>query len=433
MKLKTIYICENCQLQSSKWIGQCPSCNNWNTFIEDVINVGKKDESNMIEVKARTALQLMPSETHKERIKTNISEFDNVIGGGFVIGSLTLFSGEPGIGKSTLTIQICQKISEQNKKILYISGEESIEQISQRAHRLKINNENLQLINSNNLEEILATIKHHKPDFVVIDSIQVMSSELSPGISGSISQIRHTTERFMQFAKTENLTILLIGHVTKDGTLAGPKALEHLVDTVLHLEGDRYHEFRILRSVKNRFGSTLEVGIFEMQETGLIEVKNPSSKFLESRQKAAIGSCLACTLEGNKAFIIEVQALTNISTFGFPKRTASGFDVNRLNLLIAVLEKHASINLANQDVYINIVGGLKIKDPAIDLAICLAIISSFKKQALAEDLVAIGEIGLCGEIRKVNQMERREKEIQKTGLKITDNKKIIKEITNSLF
>jgi len=400
--------------------------------MEDVINIGK-EELEIPSAKIKEIFNLKTGDFENERLKTKIDEFDLVLGGGFVKDSLTLFSGEPGIGKSTLTLQICKNLCDQGKNILYISGEESIEQISMRAKRLQIKNQNLKLINSTNLESILATLKGLKFDFIVIDSIQVVQSDLIPGLAGSISQVRYCAEQLLNFAKNEKITILLIGHVTKDGDLAGPKTLEHLVDIVLNLEGDRYHEFRMLKSSKNRFGSCSEIGIFEMTNEGLKEVLNPSSKFIESRQKNAVGSCLSVAIEGNRSFIIEVQALTNITAFGYPKRTASGFDVNRLNLLIAVLQKHADINLSNQDVYINIVGGLKVKDPAIDLAVCLSIISSFKKSPLPENLVAIGEIGLCGEVRKVNQKEKREKEVKKMNLKIIEEMKGIEEYRRKLI
>ncbi|KKP40171.1 MAG: repair protein RadA, DNA repair protein RadA/Sms protein [Candidatus Peregrinibacteria bacterium GW2011_GWF2_33_10] len=436
MKLKTIYICETCKYESQKWAGKCPECNAWNSFVEDAINVGKDDFlKNLPKARIHQPLNINLSENFAQKVKTGINEFDNVLGGGIVKGSLTILGGEPGIGKSTLILQICQKLCAQNQDVFYISGEESIDQISMRANRLNINHDKLKLINSNNLEEIIATLLEHKPDLAIIDSIQVMASDVQDSSSGSISQIRFVTEKLMDIAKNKGITVILIGHVTKDGVLAGPKALEHLVDTVLNLEGDRYHELRILRAYKNRFGSTSEIGIFEMDELGLKEVKNPSQKMIESRQKNAIGSCLSMAIEGNRPLLIEVQALTNLSVFGYPKRTASGFDTNRLDILVAVLQKHAGINLTNQDIYVNIVGGIKIKDPAIDLAVCLAIISSFKKNPLPENLVAIGEIGLCGEIRKTNQYEKRLKEVQNLGFKLNLDSKLTKisEVINKIF
>lgn len=414
MKLKTVYVCESCKAQSPKWLGQCTNCNAWNTFVEDVINVGKEDVF-ISDARAHKPLSLIQKHLQGQRIKSNINELDNVLGGGFQQGSLNLLGGEPGIGKSTLTLQVCKNLSENGQQVLYVSGEESVEQISQRASRIDINSDNLKVINENNLENIIATIKAEKPDIVIIDSIQVISTDQIDSMAGSISVSRFAVEGFMKLAKSTNVTIILIGHVTKEGNLAGPKVLEHLVDCVLSLEGDRYQNLRLLRAYKNRFGSCNEIGVFEMADDGLIEIPNPSSVLIESRQKDAIGSALSVTLEGNRPFVIEVQALTNTSTFGYPKRSANGFDLGRLEIIIAVLQKHCGVNLLNQDVYINIVGGLKIKDPAIDIAIAVAIVSSLFKKPLNENNIYIGEIGLCGEIRKVSQIEKRAKEVQKFG------------------
>lgn len=415
MKTKTLFICQDCSFTSPKWLGKCPACDQWNTLQEEIIQTQTPSKKKIdAKPKETTAISQIPKAT--KRTKTNIQELDRVLSGGIVTGNVLLLGGEPGIGKSTLTLQICGSLADQAEKIIYISGEESISQISLRAHRLQIIPENLKLLNNTNLEEILATLYIEKPSFAVIDSIQVIESQNIPGYAGTISQVRYCTEGLTNFAKETNTPILIIGHVTKEGNLAGPRVLEHLVDTVLQLEGDRYQNLRILRSQKNRFGSTNEVGIFEMKEKGLIEVKNPSASFLEERQKNAIGSCITCIIEGTRPILAEVQALTNLTPFGYPKRTASGFDVNRLQLLIAVLQRHAGINLSNQDVYITTVGGIKLTEPAADLAVCLAIISSYKKKPLPENLAAIGEVDLTGQIRKVSQLEKRKKEVEKMDL-----------------
>ena len=422
MKLRTVYVCKNCQYESPKWLGRCTECQAWDSFIEDVVNVGKPEneakkpaariQRNLPTSKPAT-LSSFPSP--KTRMSTKMSELDILLGGGIVEGSLTLLSGEPGIGKSTITLQICGNLASQGKSVLYLSGEESVEQLSLRAHRLGISSDQIRIHTENNLENILSSIEDQKPDFVVVDSIQVLSSNEMPGAAGSVNQVRFCTEALMHAAKLWNRPILLIGHVTKEGTLAGPRTLEHLVDTVLYIEGDRYHDLRMLRSTKNRFGSTNEVAVFEMRELGLQEVKNPSELFLSGRIENAIGSCLTATIEGTRPFIIEIQALTSITNFGYPKRSTNGFDSNRLQMIIAVLQEHGHLNLTNQDVYINIVGGMNIEEPAADLAVALAIASSYKKVPLPPSAIAIGEMGLSGEIRKVTQIEKREKEAKKLG------------------
>lgn len=432
MKLKTIYVCQNCKFESPKWIGKCPECNGWNSFIEDVINIGKPDKrlsptpraSNPVDLRSITNLN-----NSSERFSSGIGEFDRVLGGnGFVPGSITLLSGEPGIGKSTLTLQIAGNISNSKKTIL-ISGEESVEQISGRADRIAINN-NLTAINETNLENILEIISDNHPDFVIIDSIQVIYSLDLPGTSGSINQIRYCTEQLMNTAKRNKITILLIGHVTKDGNLAGPRVLEHLVDTVLSLEGDRYQHFRILKSAKNRFGSCNEVGIFDMAKNGLIEVKNPSELFLEGRSDDTIGSSITVTLEGIRPILIEVQALTSTTHFGYPKRTSNGYDLNRLQILIAVLEKYGKLKLQDQDIFINVVGGIKLNDPGADLAVAAAITSSFFKKPIPGSTVIFGEVGLCGELRKITQMEKRIKEADNLGFKNHFTPETFKKITD---
>lgn len=422
MKLRTVYVCKNCQYESPKWLGRCTECQAWDSFVEDVVNVGKpeneaKKPATRIQRNLPTSkpasLSSFPSP--KIRMSTKMSELDILLGGGIVEGSLTLLSGEPGIGKSTITLQICGNLASQGKSVLYLSGEESVEQLSLRAHRLDITSDQIRIHTENNLENILSSIEEQKPDFVVVDSIQVLSSNEMPGAAGSVNQVRFCTEALMHAAKLWNRPILLIGHVTKEGTLAGPRTLEHLVDTVLYIEGDRYHDLRMLRSTKNRFGSTNEVAVFEMREKGLQEIKNPSELFLSGRIENAIGSCLTATIEGTRPFIIEIQALTSITNFGYPKRSTNGFDSNRLQMIIAVLQEHGHLNLTNQDVYINIVGGMNIEEPAADLAVALAIASSYKKVPLPSSAIAIGEMGLSGEIRKVTQLEKRVKEAKKLG------------------
>lgn len=431
MKLKTVYICQNCNYESPKWIGQCPTCHTWNSFTEDVVNIGKSSKglsSTAAKLQAKTPISLTKNNSAQDKIITGIAEFDRVIGNGIIPGSLTLLSGEPGIGKSTLTLQIASSLAK-NAKVLIISGEESVEQIAQRAYRLNNNHENLQAINEFNLETILETIRHEKPYFVIIDSIQVISSFDLPNAAGSITQVRYCTERIMELAKSSNIPVMLIGHVTKDGNLAGPRVLEHLVDTVMQLEGDRYQQFRILRAVKNRFGSCNEVGIFEMNENGMVEVKNPSEHLLNGRKKDAIGSAITVAMEGTRPFLVEVQALVSTTHFGYPKRTANGFDLNRLQILTAVLEKYCKIPLQSQDIFVNVVGGIKLNEPAADLAVLMAIVSSYFKKPLPLNAIIFGEVGLSGELRKVNHNEKRLKEAQKLGFNEVINSEKFKEVS----
>ncbi len=418
MKLKTLYVCQNCSYQTTKWMGKCPECEGWNSFAEETVNVGKTDKISTVARRLTTEkpvsiLNVSPS---KARAKTGIEEFDSVAGGGIVDGSLILLSGEPGIGKSTLTMQILDKMAAQKSSVLYVTGEESVEQVSDRAKRLGCKHENIKLLYETNLENILAAVESEKPGFLVLDSIQVISSEEIPGMAGSISQVRHVAESVMSVIKRKKISTLLIGHVNKEGNIAGPKVLEHLVDAVFLLEGERDQTLRLLRSIKNRYGTVNEVGMFEMNEKGLTELRNPAEKIMENRPKNAFGSCLTVTIEGNRPILMEVQALVNTSPFGYPKRAASGFDRNRLELLIAVLEKHSDLSLADKDVYINITGGLYLKDPAADLAVCMAISSSLKKKSLPDNLVLFGEVGLSGEIRKTIQEETRLKAIKKLNL-----------------
>ncbi|MFN7160875.1 MAG: DNA repair protein RadA [Candidatus Gracilibacteria bacterium] len=424
------FICTNCQNISSKWQGQCVSCGEWNTYVEMDEAPGalagslqkRKEFSAGRAIAVESVATILESGTEqgtnsKYRFTTGVEELDRVFGGGIVKGSMSLLAGEPGIGKSTLTLRLCKALADHGEKVLYISGEESVAQIADRARRMEVGQDKVFLANMNSIEDALATAQREDPAFVVIDSVQVMYAESLGGASGSISQIRFVTELLLEFAKTRNITVLLIGHVTKEGNLAGPKALEHLVDTVLLLEGERSHSFRILRAVKNRFGSTDEVGVFSMTEKGLEEVKNPSSVFLEGRMKEVAGSVITSTVEGTRAFLLEVQALTTYTKFGYPKRAAVGFDLNRLQLLLAVVGKYTNINLDSYDVYINVAGGLRIRESGLDVAIILAIISSKLQKPLPEGIIAFGEVGLTGEVRTLSFLEKRIKEAHKLGMK----------------
>lgn len=433
MKLKTLYTCQNCGYQTSKWLGRCSSCEEWNSFIEEVINVGKTDRSKLSSTprnleKPQSLESSQRSDSVPFRTLTGIDEWDQTLGGGLVDGSLVLLAGEPGIGKSTLTLQIVSKMAQKKTKILLITGEESTNQVSDRAKRLGIKESNIQLLYENNLENILLTLEKEKPDFLVVDSIQVMASNDIPGVAGTLSQVRYVTEALMNHIKTRHIATLLIGHVNKEGNIAGPKVLEHLVDTVILLEGERDHEMRLLRVVKNRFGPVSEVGLFEMSEQGLKEVKNPGERILENRSGQDLGSALTVSMEGNRPLLIEVQALVQRTPFGYPKRMASGFDRNRLELLIAVLQKYSSLNLSDQDVYINVAGGLTLRDPAGDLAVCMAIASSTWKKPIPLKQVSWGEMGLTGEVRKTLRDKEREKACKKMKLEPLDQIKNIKDL-----
>ncbi|MFA4815073.1 MAG: DNA repair protein RadA [Candidatus Gracilibacteria bacterium] len=435
MKLKTVYACQNCAFQTGKWLGKCPNCDQWNTMVEDVINVGKSDST----VTGRRGVPRTPekpqailqSHTSKARILTGIGEFDQVIGGGFVDGSLILLSGEPGIGKSTLTLQITDRMAAQKEKVLYITGEESVEQVADRAKRLGSKQENIELLYENNLENILTTLENTKPDFLVIDSIQVMFSNDIPGVAGSLSQVRYVTEVIMNTIKTHKIPTLLIGHVNKEGNIAGPKVLEHLVDTVLILEGERDHEFRMLRAMKNRFGPINEVGMFEMTERGLTEQANLGEKILKNSIQGRPGTALTITMEGNRPLLMEIQALVSGTPFGYPKRMANGIDRNRMELLIAVLQKHTSLSLADQDVYVKVTGGLSVQEPAADLAICAAIVSSFL-QIPTPRILFWGEVDLSGNVRKAPRLEQREKAAEKVKLDSTFDIKDLKTLVSFL-
>ena len=433
-KNKIVFVCNNCGYESPKWMGKCPGCNEWNSFYEEKVFTNVKDSSSISKRRTVTPIELNKIEGKLEtRISTGICELDRVLGGGLVNGSLVLIGGEPGIGKSTIILQICNKIKTE-EKILYISGEESGEQIKIRADRLGIDNSNLMFLSETNMEIIENTILDMNPKLVIIDSIQTMYSEDISSAAGSVSQVREITARVMKICKNNGITTLIVGHVTKDGNIAGPRVLEHMVDTVLYLEGERYFTYRILRGVKNRFGSTNEIGMFEMKNEGLVEITNPSSILISERNDNPAGSVIVASMEGTRPLLIELQALTTQSIFGLPRRTANGLDYNRLTLLIAVLEKKVGIPLGNQDVYLNVVSGIKINEPAIDLGIILSVASSFKNISIQKDLVALGEVGLTGEVRSINLIDKRLKEAERLGFKTCiipeSNKKLLKEKYN---
>lgn len=408
------FFCKECGYESAKWSGQCPACHEWNTFVEEPVY---KDKSTKRTVQIREAVPQKLSDIATEdesRYTTGYKELDRVLGGGIVTGSLVLVGGDPGIGKSTLLLQVCQKLSD-SKKVLYISGEESLRQIKMRAERIGKFSDNLLLLCETNLDTIEETIKRVMPDVMIIDSIQTMYREDVGSAPGSVSQVRESTSILMQLAKGLSISTFIVGHVTKEGVVAGPRVLEHMVDTVLYFEGDRDASYRIIRSVKNRFGSTNEIGVFEMCETGLREVLNPSEHLLSGRPQGAPGSVVACLMEGTRPILVEIQALVCHSGFGMPRRTAAGADYNRMNLLMAVLEKRNGMQLSNCDAYLNIAGGLKITEPALDLAIVAAIISSFKNKIIDPRTIVFGEVGLSGEVRAVSQTELRISEAVKLG------------------
>ncbi|MGI6012643.1 MAG: DNA repair protein RadA [Ruminococcus sp.] len=412
---KTVFFCQNCGYESAKWMGQCPGCQEWNTFVEEAVsdNISGKSKG---QGKTPQPVTLSGVQMEKEeRMIIGIGELDRVLGGGIVGGSLVLVGGDPGIGKSTLLLQVCRQLALSDKKVLYISGEESLRQIKLRAQRIGTFNDHLLLLCETNLTDIRQAVQQQKPDVMVIDSIQTMYNEEVSSAPGSVSQVRESTGILLQMAKGMGISIFIVGHVTKDGSVAGPRVLEHMVDTVLYFEGDRHASYRILRSVKNRFGSTNEIGVFEMGNEGLTEVKNPSEFMLSGKPEGASGSIVACSIEGTRPILIEVQALVCRSNFGIPRRTAAGTDFNRVNLLMAVLEKRGRMNLSEYDAYVNIAGGIKMTEPAIDLGILLAIASSYKDIVIPESVVAFGEVGLSGEVRAVSMARQRVKEAKKLG------------------
>lgn len=413
---KSVFFCQNCGHEESKWLGQCPACKEWNTFVEEKMTSVKA--GTVRDKKEAQIVALSSVETDEDaRMMTEMAELDRVLGGGIVPGSLVLVGGDPGIGKSTLLLQVCQRLAAMNKKILYISGEESLKQIKLRANRMGDFSHTLFLLCETNLDMIRNVIEQQTPDMVVIDSIQTMYNEEVGSAPGSVSQVRESTNILMQLAKGLGISIFIVGHVTKEGTVAGPRVLEHMVDTVLYFEGDRHASYRILRAVKNRFGSTNEIGVFEMQKRGLVEVENPSEFMLSGRPEHASGSVVACAMEGTRPMLMEIQALVCKSSFGMPRRTAAGLDYNRVNLLMAVLEKRAGLPLSSYDAYVNIAGGIRMNEPAADLGIVMAIASSYKNKPVSEDAIVFGEVGLSGEVRAVTMPEQRVAEAKKLGFK----------------
>ncbi len=413
-KIKTIYSCSACGAQFSKWNGRCLECGAWGSLKEEVVTDQDNIKNNINKIPAAKIINLSQIKNKfQERLKTNVSEFDRVLGGGIVPGSLILLSGDPGIGKSTIVAQISGCLSK-NNIVVYVSGEESAFQVKSRFDRLGIDGD-IKFINDINVEKIITAIKEIKPQLVIIDSIQTVYSSLADTEIGGVSQIKVSTLRFLEVAKEENIPFILIGHITKDGAIAGPKSLEHIVDVVLYLDSDRTHGYRLLRAIKNRFGSINELGIFEMTSKGFVEISNPSSIFLEDSRENIAGSTISCLLEGSRPFFVEAQALVTKTLFGYPQRKTAGFDVNRLQILSSVLSKRTKINLTNQDIILNIVGGLRVNDTALDLAVCLAIVSSRLNQIISKDVLVLGEVGLGGEVRNVPRLEQRIKEAEKMG------------------
>ena len=420
-KIKTVYVCTNCGEISPKWMGKCPSCGEWNSLIEDVISTENTSKGSLAAGSGQRAIQTtgldrISVQDEESRILTGISELDRVLGGGIVVGSVVLLGGEPGAGKSTLLLQICGKIGEQ-LDVLYITGEESIRQIKLRAARLGVGGSGVQVASETDIDAICRLIETMHPGLVIIDSIQTMHTTAVASSAGSVSQVKECAAKLLTAAKTLEIPTFIVGHVNKDGAIAGPKVMEHIVDTVLYFEGDRMLPYRILRAVKNRYGSTNEIGMFDMTGRGLQEIDNPSAQLLEGRPIGVSGNCVACTMEGTRPILSEVQALITKTGFGTPRRAASGFDFNRMNLLLAVMEKRAGFCMGSLDVYVNIVGGLRLDDTACDLAFCLAAVSSVLDRPVGDDVVAIGEVGLGGEIRSVNQLEQRVKEAVRIGFR----------------
>ena len=417
-KKGTTFFCQECGYESTKWMGQCPGCKAWNCFVEETIN------TNMVTTGSRKTSVLSSKEpsvlsavslTKEDRVQIGIEELDRVLGGGIVPGSLTLVGGDPGIGKSTLLLQVCQKLASQGRKVLYVSGEESLKQIKIRAMRIGEFTDSLLLFCETNLGVIEETIRKVSPEVVIIDSIQTMYNENVGAAPGSVSQVRESTGVLLQLAKGLGVSIFIVGHVTKEGTVAGPRVLEHMVDTVLYFEGDRHASYRILRGVKNRFGSTNEIGVFEMRQEGLTEVKNPSEFMLSGKPEGASGSVVACSMEGTRPVLIEIQALVCQSNFGIPRRQATGTDLNRLNLLMAVLEKRVGLQVSGCDAYVNIAGGMRLQEPALDLGILMALVSGYKNRAIDDKTVVFGEVGLSGEVRSVSMTAQRIQEAKKLG------------------
>lgn len=419
-KAKSTFVCQECGYEALKWVGRCPDCGNWNSMeevmkAETAAAAPKKVSLSVLSDNAEIPLRVTEiDETDEARFHTGLSELDRVLGGGIVKGSLVLLGGDPGIGKSTLLLQICQYLGRE-VPILYVSGEESARQLKLRSNRLGVDSENLSVLACTDVERIGNTILREKPGLVIIDSIQTMCIGALSSSPGSITQVRESTNAFLRIAKGEDIPIFIVGHVNKDGAIAGPKVMEHIVDAVLYFEGDRNLTYRILRAVKNRYGSTNEIGMFEMRDTGLLPVENPSAMLLEGRPENVSGTCVACVVEGSRPILAEVQALVTKTGFGTPRRASNGFDYNRMNLLLAVLEKRAGYLFSALDVYINVVGGLRLDEPAADLSVALALVSSLQDKPIDDDLIAFGEVGLGGELRSVTDMPARVREAQRLG------------------
>ena len=417
-KIRTKYVCQGCGYETSKWLGKCPECTKWNTFVEEIEQKNSKKEVFIIDKSSSRPININAIETkEEERFSTEIAELDRVLGGGIVKGSLVLVGGDPGIGKSTLLIQVSSNVANAGKKVLYISGEESESQIKMRAKRLGINSDNLYIFAENNLSIIEANLDSINPELIILDSIQTVYSPEIASAPGTVSQIKEGTSKFMKISKKMGISTFVVGHVTKEGSLAGPKLLEHMVDTVIYFEGERYNTYRLVRAVKNRFGSTNELGVFEMRDLGLVELDNPSKVLISEKAKDVAGSVIISTVEGTRPMLLELQALVSPTSFGIAKRTATGVDFNRVALLLAVLEKRVGLQIQNQDVYINVVGGIKINEPSIDMGIIIAVASSFRNIPVSEDVVVTGEVGLTGEVRAVSFIEKRIAECKKLGFK----------------
>lgn len=412
-KSRLVFVCQQCGKESPKWVGCCPACQQWNSFVEKTVTAAPRAAASINPPQQLSAIVAPPD----ERLPLSMKEFDRVLGGGLVAGSLVLIGGEPGIGKSTLLLQAAALLAETIGNVVYVSGEETLHQTKLRAQRLRVKGDGLYLLAETDLEAVLSNIEGLKPCLVVVDSIQAVCLPEVETAPGSITQVRECTLRLMQWAKTSQVPVVITGHVTKEGAIAGPRVLEHIVDCVLYLEGEPFSSYRILRSVKNRFGSTNEIGIFEMKTQGLIEVENPSQVFLSQRINQAVGSAVVPALEGSRTLLVEIQALTNITSFGLPRRTANGVDFGRLLMLAAVLSRRVGLKLGNQDIIVNATGGIKVAEPAADLAIALAICSSFTDKGVDPQMVAVGEVGLSGEIRTVSQLERRISEVSRLGFK----------------
>lgn len=415
VKNKTVFVCKNCGNESAKWMGKCYACGEWNTFVEQTVVPEVKIQSSISAPSNPVSLNSVDL-TQEIRFSSGMKELDRVLGGGCVVGSLTLVGGDPGIGKSTLLLQICNNFCK-TKKCLYVSGEESVNQIKLRANRLDVNTENLLLLSETNIDSIVSHVTNEAPQVLIVDSIQTMYCSSVSSSTGSVSQIKECTGYLMKLAKENGITVFIIGHVTKEGSLAGPKVLEHMVDTVLYFEGEKNLSFRILRSIKNRFGSTNEIAVFDMNSSGLEEVDNPSKMFLDGRPENVPGTCVTCVVEGTRPILAEVQALVTKSNFPSPRRMSSGVDYNRLSLLLAVLEKRANYSLFSLDAYINVVGGFKLYDNSADLSICLAVASAVSDFEVSSNLIAVGEVGLSGEIRAVSYIEQRISEAKRLGFK----------------